>query len=47
MQSPEEHFEKIEAIFKKHAEVLEAEIRALQQEDETAKSATPKPNAPN
>ena len=36
MQSPEEHFEKIEAILKKHAEALEAEIRALQQEDETA-----------
>ena len=37
MQPPDEHFEKLEAILKKHAEALEAEVRALQQEDETAK----------
>lgn len=36
LQPPDEHFEKLEAIFKKHAEALEAEVRALQQEDETA-----------
>ncbi|MGF1675806.1 MAG: hypothetical protein ACFCUV_19285 [Rivularia sp. (in: cyanobacteria)] len=36
MQPPEEHFRKLEAIFQKHAEALESEVRALQQADETA-----------
>ncbi|MEB3218007.1 MAG: hypothetical protein VKN72_17500 [Nostocales cyanobacterium 94392] len=36
MQPPEEYFRKLEAIFQKHAEALESEVRALQQADETA-----------
>ncbi|AFZ29954.1 hypothetical protein Glo7428_1387 [Gloeocapsa sp. PCC 7428] len=36
MRSPQEHFSDLEAILKRHAEALEAEIRALQQSDETA-----------
>lgn len=37
MRQPDEHFRDIEAIMQKHAAALEAEIRALQQADETAK----------
>ncbi|MDY6902463.1 MAG: hypothetical protein SWZ49_31010 [Cyanobacteriota bacterium] len=37
LQPPDKHFEKLEAILEKHAEALEAEVRALQKEDETAK----------
>lgn len=37
MQSPEQHFQQVEAILQKHAEALEAEIRALEQADETGK----------
>ncbi|ARV60423.1 hypothetical protein BZZ01_18890 [Nostocales cyanobacterium HT-58-2] len=40
MQAPEEHFKEIEAILQKHAEALEAEIRALQVADETAQWST-------
>lgn len=37
MQPPEEYFKELEAIFQKHAQNLEAEVRALQQADETEK----------
>lgn len=36
MRSPDEHFKDLEAIFLRHTQALEAEIRALQQTDETA-----------
>ncbi|WP_460203027.1 hypothetical protein [Scytonema sp. NUACC21] len=36
MRSPEEHFRELETLLQKHAEALEADIRALQAADETA-----------
>lgn len=36
MRSPDQHFKDLEAIFHRHTQALEAEIRALQQADETA-----------
>jgi hypothetical protein len=40
LRSPEEHFSEIEAILEKHAQALEAEVRALQVSDETAQWPT-------
>ncbi len=37
MRTPEEHFAELEAILEKHAAALEAEVRFLQQSDETAR----------
>lgn len=37
MRPPQEHFHQLEAILQRHAEALEAEVRALQQSDETAR----------
>ncbi|MEC4984132.1 MAG: hypothetical protein SAJ37_10950 [Oscillatoria sp. PMC 1068.18] len=36
MEDPQAHFAKIEAILQQHAEALLADVRALQQADETA-----------
>ncbi|MDQ2097797.1 MAG: hypothetical protein QQW96_09135 [Tychonema bourrellyi B0820] len=36
LRSPEEHFVQLEIILQRHAEALEAEVRALQTADETA-----------
>jgi len=36
LRSPQEHFKDLEAILNRHATALEAEIRTLQQSDETA-----------
>lgn len=36
MRTPQEHFQELEIIMQKHAAALEAEVRALQQADETA-----------
>ncbi|MFS8119589.1 MAG: hypothetical protein ACMG55_14040 [Microcoleus sp.] len=36
LRSPEEHFVQLEIILQRHAEALEAEVRALQIADETA-----------
>jgi hypothetical protein len=35
-ESPQEHFVQLEIILQRHAEALEAEVRALQTADETA-----------
>ena len=40
MQSPDSHFVALEAILQQHAAALEAEVRALQQADETAQWPT-------
>lgn len=40
MQSLHTHFQELEAIFQKHAAALEADIRALQQADDTAQWPT-------
>ncbi len=40
MQTLEQHFQQIEAILQRHADLLEAEVRALQQADETAQWST-------
>lgn len=40
MQSPDLHFQALEAILHRHAAALEAEVRALQQADETAQWPT-------
>lgn len=37
MRSPQDHFQDLDAIFQRHAAALEAEVRSLQQSDETAK----------
>jgi hypothetical protein len=37
MRQPDDHFRDIETIMQKHSNALEAEIRALQAADETAK----------
>lgn len=39
-RSPQEHFNQLEAILQRHAEALEAQVRALQQSDETAQWPT-------
>lgn len=36
MQPPDRHFQELEAILQRHAAALEADVRALQQTDETA-----------
>lgn len=36
MRSPQAHFSELEIIFQRHAQALEADIRALQQSDQTA-----------
>jgi hypothetical protein len=36
LRPPEEHFTELEAILEKHATALEAEVRSLQQSDQTA-----------
>lgn len=40
MQSPESHFAALEAILQRHAVALEAEVRTLQQTDQTAQWPT-------
>jgi hypothetical protein len=40
VRSPQAHFQDLEAIFQKYAADLEAEVRALQQADETAQWST-------
>ena len=40
MQSPDSHFAALEAILQRHAAALEAEVRALQQADQTAQWPT-------
>ncbi|MBD2091573.1 hypothetical protein H6F67_17150 [Microcoleus sp. FACHB-1515] len=35
MRTPQEHFHDLEAILAKHAAAIEAEVRALQQADDT------------
>jgi hypothetical protein len=40
MQTPQEHFSQLELIFYKHAQALEAEVRALQITDETSQWPT-------
>jgi RES domain-containing protein len=36
LRPPQAHFQELELIFQRHAAALEAEVRALQQADETA-----------
>ncbi|NJO40654.1 MAG: hypothetical protein HC769_12060 [Cyanobacteria bacterium CRU_2_1] len=36
MQPPQIHFQKLEELMQRHAAALEADVRALQQTDETA-----------
>jgi hypothetical protein len=40
MQTPQDHFSQLDAIFQKHAEALEADVRALQMLHETATWST-------
>jgi hypothetical protein len=40
MQSLDQHFLELEAIFQRHAAALEADVRALQQADQTAEWPT-------
>lgn len=40
MRPPQDHFRDLEAVFQRHAAALEAEVRALQQADETARWST-------
>jgi hypothetical protein len=36
LRSPQDHFQDLDAILQRHAAALEAEVRSLQQADETA-----------
>lgn len=40
MRSPQAHFQDMEIILQRHAAALEAEVRSLQQADETAQWST-------
>ncbi len=40
MQTPQEHFTQLEAIFQKHADALEADVRALQKAHNTSQWPT-------
>lgn len=40
LRSPQEHFQDLEAILERHAAALEADVRQLQQSDETAQWPT-------